>query len=735
MHDEFFKIPLIKLGLEQGLIGRKGDFLFYTHQGIKRNLNKPEEKVQALCYLKLILEYNYPKEHIKLFAPVKMGSSTKEADIIVFTDSTFHSPYIIVECKKQDISDLAFKQGIEQAFSYAVVEEANFVWISSSLKDEYFEVLKEKPRKRQSIPDIPKFGQNEIPSYKFVKNPSANSNFKDLETITQDALTQVFKQAHNALWGGGELHPSAAFDELDKLIFCKIWDEKHTKRNEPYKFQLYTKYKNSDIKKGLVNDELVNKELAVRIKELYLEGRDKDPEVFKEDIKLSDEKIRTVVSYLEKINLSKTDLDSKGKAFETFMGSYFRGDFGQYFTPRNIVKFIVDVLPITEHSFVLDTSCGSGGFLLHALDKVRKIADEEYPQEPSMPESAEHFALWHNFAKNNLFGIEINEQIARVAKMNMIIHDDGHTNVIGYDGLAPITKIPKPITETPEKEKQREALNKLAIDLKNPGFKENHFDFILTNPPFGSIIKQTEKAYLSNYNFGNKTSSWLDLKPYRKERENQATEVLFIEQAHSFLKERGILAIVIPDGILSNSSMQYVRDDIEELYKILAIISMPQTAFSHTGAGVKSSVMFLQKNTKERQEKIIKFKEKLQERIKANLNYIPKYEELESQKAIKIKALNKQYPSKEAKESSEYKELKNDIQSEFKDKIESLKNEALKSYQEQKSKEFELEGLEYDIFMALAENIGYDATGKETELNELDIIAEQLREFIKHNMD
>ena len=138
---------------------------------------------------------------------------------------------------------------------------------------------------------------------------------------------------------------------MDKLIFCKIWDEKNPrKQGEPYQFQIF-------------RDETAE-ELLDRIKGLYEQGRNKDPEVFKEDINLTPEETQTIVKYLQRINLNKTDLDSKGKAFETFMGSYFRGDFGQYFTPRAIVKFIVDSLPIDNNSLALDTSCGSGGFLL-----------------------------------------------------------------------------------------------------------------------------------------------------------------------------------------------------------------------------------------------------------------------------------------------------------------------------------------------------------------------------------
>ena len=212
-----------------------------------------------------------------------------------------------------------------------------------------------------------------------------------------------------------------------------------------------------------------------------------------------------------------------------------------------------------------------------ALIKVREQADKKFKDK------LKHHNYWHSFAEKNLFGIEINEQIARVAKMNMIIHDDGHTNVIAYDGLAPISEESIKQSDSDEQKKRKERLNKLAIGKQNKDFKPNHFDFIITNPPFGSTIKQTEKAYLHQYNFGNTESSWLDLKPYRKGKENQSTEVLFIEQAHRFLKDKGILAIVIPDGILTNSSLQTIRDGIEEMYRIIAVISMPQSAFSHTG--------------------------------------------------------------------------------------------------------------------------------------------------------
>lgn len=722
---------LISRGIEENLISinEETNYITYIHQKKSRNYKNSEEQVQAIIFLKLVLEYNYPVEHIRQFVTVQMGSGKKEADIIVYNDKEHLSPYIVVECKKEDITELEFISAVEQGFSYAVSEGAKYVWTTSGIKDEYYEVPTERPKERITITDIPQYGEKTVSRYKYVKGGVQDGKkFHDIEIDTEDNLTKRFKQAHNALWGGGELNPSEAFDELDKLIFCKIWDERNCKRENPYKFQVIAEFVIKDGKE-VPSIEETNRKLKERIDELYEEGRKKDPEVFKDPVRLNASKIRTVVGYLEGINLNKTDLDSKGRAFESFMGSFFRGDFGQYFTPRTIVKFIVDVLPLKKDSFVLDTSCGSGGFLLHALEKVRVHANKEFPDyKTDVEEAKDHHKYWHDFAENYLYGIEINEQIARTAKMNMIIHDDGHTNVISCDGLLQITPQPKQPYETQEQQQVRENKNKNTIQIKgnNPRFKENHFDFIITNPPFGSSVKQTEKAYLHQYGFGMKESSWTDIKPKEDaKRESQSTEVLFIEQAYNFLKPKGFLAIVIPDGILTNSSMQYVRDAIEEMYRIVAVVSMPQTAFSATGAGVKSSVMFLRKYTSEQTEKIKNTKLSLQNKIKKELNFEKEIKKYDDDKKAKTKVLNEAHKDKK---SEAYLNAKEEINKEYSEAVDTLKNEAVEKYKEARAKK--LAEVDYDIFMAIAEDIGYDATGKPTGTNELDFISAELAKFI-----
>lgn len=713
----------IQIGIEKGLISLNSDMskITYVKQDKERNYNNPEEKVQAETFLRLILDYNYPENRIKQFVPVTMGRDVREADIVVYADNMCLTPYILVECKRQEVSEAEYQQAIEQAYSYAYAlpSDVKYVWVTSGIKSDYFEVDKSQNTRNQ-LPDIPQFGVDSIATYKYVygaqylPEEKGKQKFFDLSVIDQSELTRRFKQAHEALWAGGQLNPSEAFDELDKLIFCKIWDERKARNiGEPYDFQIITvsrtEEKDERKRRLIENDNLYN-----RVKALYEEGRKRDAEVFRDNIRLTPEKIRTVVGYLESVNLGETDLDSKGRAFETFMGSFFRGNFGQYFTPREIVDFIVDVLPIKNDSKVLDTSCGSGGFLLYALNKVRNQATEYYPNwKNDTKQYAKWFPYWHDFAQNNLYGIEISEQISRAAKMNMIIHDDGHTNVVTSDGLV--------------------SDEQLFSKTKNQGFKYGTFDFIITNPPFGSSIRQSEQAYLKTYQLGKKEEDWLAVKSTAESiRDSQNTEVLFLEQDYNFLKEGGYLAIVLPDGILTNSSLQYVRTQIEDWFRIVAVVSMPQTAFSANGAGVKSSVLFLKKWDKEHNKKLVDTKKGIEAKLLKDNNYLSQRQiwereikQKQKEKADEIK--NKQHiTATAAKQTEEYKSWNSELLAEYANKVDELKTRLIEEYQHAKQSKLP----DYPIFMSIADEIGYDATGKKTANNELKIIGEELKKFI-----
>lgn len=622
----------------------------------KRRLLNPEEFVQATAYLKLVYEYNYIPQNISVNESVQMGSETKEADILAYNDNNTKI-LIVVECKEESINERQFQVAVDQAYSYAHALAASYIWVTSNIKDEYFEIAEVTPVKRISISDIPRRNEK-VKEFKYIKGKNEPTK------VTQGELIQRFKSAHDALWGGGALAPTTAFDELDKLIFCKIWDERWRDnspktKGEPFDFQII--YYPEDKEDKLSTKAKI--ELEKRIRNLYEYGRKKDSEVFKDDIKLDKHKIFTVVQYLQDINLSKTDLDAKGLAFQSFMGDFFRGDFGQFFTPNDIVDFIVKSINVEKDYKVLDTSCGSGGFLLHALKTIRDEANDTYNEE----HSTSWFNYWHEFAEKHLFGIEINEQISRVAKMNMIIHDDGHTNIITNDGL-----------------KNNRIIE---IENRNLNFQDGTFDLIMTNPPFGSSIKADEVDYYKEYELFEKNIGFTELKDRiaddgnkKKWRTSQSTEILFLERCYKYLKDGAYLAIVIPDGVLTNSTSQYVRDWMTEKFRILSVVSLPQHTFAHVRAGVKSSVLFLKKHPKELTQK---------------------YE----QTLVDVKTAVKREKGLDKEQKAE--------------RILELYKERIFQYSK-----------DYEVLMLEVENIGYDATGKHIDGSELPEATKRIREFI-----
>lgn len=708
---------IIEQGISKGLIkfDEERKVITYIHQNKKRNYSNPEEQVQAETFLKIVLEYGYLVDQIQQFVSVKMGSDSKEADIIIYDDSKCEQAYIIVECKKKEISEMEFQEAIKQATSYAAAQGAKYIWVTSGIKDDYYQLPSERPHVKSQITDIPLRGATEIATYKYVKggkDPSKpNQKFFDLLAVEEGELVKRFKTIHDSLYAEG-FSPESALDEVNKLIFCKIYDEKKPrKQGEPYQFQTFS----VNIPKGTGENERKKieekslEDMVQRIKGLYDEGKNFDINIFDDTIRLPKEKLRTLVKYLESVSLSTTDLDSKGKAFETFASETFRGHMGAFFTPRNIVKLIVQALPIKNTSRVLDTSCGSGGFLLYALDKVRRKADEYFDKN-----SIEHYKYWHGFAEKNLYGIDLGDKIARTAKMNMILHDDGHTNVITTDGLL-----------RPEFFKER---------FNNDGFRYDSFDFIITNPPFGSTVKLIEKSYLKDYVFGVNPADWLDLKNSGvKHRDTQSTEILFIEQCYNFLVEGGFLAIVIPDGVLTNSSLQYVRDGIEENFRIVAVISLPSDAFKATKAGVKSSVLFLKKHTKQQTNQIKDLKLRIANDLKTKNKYEETIDKIEKEKAeILKKHLGFQHNTektnrKEIEKTEAFAAWRAIINAEHTEKINDFKSTLRDEYLTSKQERLP----DYQIFMAITEQIGYDATGRTIPQNELDDILPELSRFIE----
>ena len=514
----------------------------------------PEEKIRAEYWAELIDRYGYDPKHIKVEVRVPDRIPNDIADLVIFHEYDKTRPYTVIEFKRDDITDSEFDQAVEQACGNGTWAKfrAKFVGVVAGQTRRFLDfsprygVLE---REANIVADLPRqYGKPE--EFRFRKGTQ-----DDISPVNKEVLISTIKKCHQTLWGGGKLSPPEAFGELCKIIFVKINDEQTNRKDgEPYEFQIKTHEPSS--------------KLAERIRSIYEVQQRREPDVFTDTIKIDDTTLRTIVSHIEGINLSKTDLDTKGVAFETFMDGFFKGHFGQYFTPREIIDFMVQMMQPQNHERVLDPACGSGGFLLHVLDYVRKEASD-YHDDP-----VDRFKHWHDFAKELLFGIEVNGEIARVAKMNMILHDDGHTNVISADAL--------------------QEFNRIREKSGNNEFKEQSFDLILTNPPFGAKVSLSEHPYLEDYELGNQTNKAGRKRP----RKNQRTEILFLERIWDFLKPGvGRAAIIIPDGILTNSSLQEVRDFLLARFRVKAIVSLPQTTFSHFGAGVKASIVFLRRRT------------------------------------------------------------------------------------------------------------------------------------------
>lgn len=519
---------------------------YQTREGTKSYpLDSPEETVRAEFYSELIYKYKYEPKRIGLEVEVPRRKPSDRADIVLYEDDNGKKPYIIVECKRDGISEAEIKQAIEQAFGNTNSLRGKYALVVAGSVRIAFDVANYPPSEREKniISDIPiRYGK--VPKYTYKKGAPETvfgTGDRDLKKPTRQELLNKFQQCHDIIWEGGKRNPAQAFDEMSKLMFCKIWDERWiTKKSEYYKFQIGT--------------HETKKEVAGRVTEIYRKAQELEPGVFVDPIKVDHPIIYSVVRILQEASLSKADLDAKGEAFEHFLGKIFKGEMGQYFTPRELVRFMVSLLEPNEFDYIVDPACGSGGFLLEVLEQVRtKLFDELEERDADR--------RWRDFALDQVWGVEINSQLSRVAMMNMILHEDGHTNIENGDALDNL--------QTWTKEGIR----------KNFGKK---LSLLLTNPPFGSVVKWEEKQYLSRYSLG-------------KRRKMQKAEILFIERGLEFLRPGGRLGIVLPEGILNNSTLQYVRDFIMQRAQILAVVSLPQGAFTYYGSGVLASLLFLRK--------------------------------------------------------------------------------------------------------------------------------------------
>ncbi len=393
-------------------------------------------------------------------------------------------------------------------------------------------------------------------------------------------FTEILTRCHNIIRDNDKLSPEAAFDETSKILFIKIQRERT--EGKVYSMADYLQEKNDYLNRYAIDNTPYYQFVFRQTKDKY-----KEEEIFEDydTIKIREHTFEAIIKCLEGLNLASIEDDVKGIAFEFFLGRTFRGELGQFFTPRAVVNFMVSVLNPIEDDLVCDPCCGSGGFLISVFDEIRKNIESDY--SASIDEKKERVG---KLSTSCLFGVDANARMARVAKMNMIMHGDGHTCVYHHDGLLNIN-----------------------------GVFENRFDIILTNPPFGSrvnknlLISEAEKftddkkkrkniatygdAYVKALSQVEDNIGKPLLSLFKTGKYTNISEVLFIERCLNLLKPGGRMGIVLPDGVLSNENLQPVREYIESKANILFIVSLPNDVFVSSGAAVKSSIMFFQKKT------------------------------------------------------------------------------------------------------------------------------------------
>lgn len=316
----------------------------------------PEEKVRAEFWAELIYKYQYQPERIGFEVKVPRRTPNDLADLVIYPDQDgeLKSPWFVFECKRADVSDAEFAQAIEQACGNRASLGATYAGAIAGLTRRLsrFDKFPAGERDKNILTDIPiRYGKP--PEWRFYKNEPG----KDLAAIPREELRAAIRKCHQILWEGGRRSPIAAFGEFCKIIFVKHRDEKNLDRSDgqPDAFQR--------------RDGERAEALAARIHRLYQDEQEQEPDVFTDQINVDPPILAQCVEHLEGISLDRTELDTKGVAFEEFMGGFFKGDFGQYFTPRELIAFAVEVLNPERKHMILDPACGSGGFLLTRTER------------------------------------------------------------------------------------------------------------------------------------------------------------------------------------------------------------------------------------------------------------------------------------------------------------------------------------------------------------------------------
>lgn len=705
----------------------KGNKIFAPLKG-EWLLLKPEEEVRQEYICRLINHYGFSLEQMAQEVKVnnsQRGQGRAMADIAIWKSAkdkkAKNSPVIVVECKAEHIT--IREDDYFQGYNYASWAGADF-FVTTNLKEtRVFKVVKGKmPKKLEEVVNIPD-------AKTITDDKKVDELLKQTKAFTRDEFSKLLFKCHNIIRNNDKLSPEAAFDEISKILFIKIRYERSNKKAQIFSLDEFKKAKAYDDKYRAATDLPFYQKLFEQTKKDF-----KDDDLFDENdtIRIRENSFEAIVEELEIYNLSTTSDDVKGIAFEKFLGTTFRGQLGQFFTPRTIVDFMVEVLDPEEGEVICDPCCGSGGFLIKAFEYVRakiekdiheakeKIKTEFYTTEyekssekkkAEIDEKVNHLISMLNaeldinnprsrlreLSYDCIFGTDANPRMSRTAKMNMIMHGDGHGGVHHRDGLLNIN-----------------------------GIFENRFDIILTNPPFGSRVERSlkiteadrftdteriekyRKRYGRAYDIALKQvddhidDPLLDL--FETGSMSTLTEVLFLERCLNLLKPGGRMGIVLPEGVLNNTNLQKVREFVESKAKIILITSIPQDVFIASGATVKPSLLFFKKFTEEEAKEWNRIAGKATKDIEKK--YAPKTKEIKE----KLELKGPGSPSAEEKKQlkADLKKLEEAIASEIRARIKT--------------------DFDYEIPIAEVEKAGISSIGTPIE-NELEPLAIEFNEY------
>lgn len=507
-----------------------GEILNTKKTNNKKGRERETEEKIIIPYLRDFLGYD--TDLMRKDVPIKFGRMTKYADLVFYIIiDDIKKPYLVVESKASKA-----KLDIDQAESYAQGFNAPYFVVTDGETWKFYRTGKEGRKSSEAL-------KTEVHPVKIL----GSSKLSKMESIEE--AKKVIRYCHDVIWNEKSTIPEDALKELTKFLIAKIIDEQEVNehKKDEYDFKIRKSTENIvDIKK--------------RIDRLLKEAKKRDSDLFVDEapqITLKPYSVIKIVQRLQDYSLAATEkVEILGELYQQLlMNTYTDKIKGQRFTPTNVVEFMVELTNPSLSETVLDPSCGTGGFLVSTLKHIKTEIDEDFEKGDISNPDAE----FRKYAKNKLYGMDIEKTVVQLAKANMIMNGDGHTNMLVHDGLYDSPKN-KPIQDIVKKDKG--------------------FDIILTNPPFGG--QKLDPEILYNYKLG-------------ADGKNQMMQILFIERCINLLKNGGKLAIVLPDGILSNSSLKNVRDFIMEHMIIKAIISLPVVAFKPYGANVKTSIVFLQK--------------------------------------------------------------------------------------------------------------------------------------------